>query len=180
MEPSKANETSASKIPDFNQRYSQRQTVPIAGEHHDDIPPPPYEPSGYTPSASGPAPTVSADSARSSTSSVRDEDAGFLGNDRTTQQQTSIASKDDDDDSKWAHTKDQPGFLCSDTGGCIYSSRDGCCWSDRGGCIFSDTDGCCWSAHGGCCCSDHGGCCFASNDACCCSGYAPRHAHGLR
>ncbi|KAF6822034.1 hypothetical protein CMUS01_11249 [Colletotrichum musicola] len=79
--PAKVNSTP--EVPDFYQRQRQRMTVPVAGEDVHDAPPPyeaprPAAVGGGSTSTSASAPAAATDSARSSSSSVRDEHAGFL------------------------------------------------------------------------------------------------------
>ncbi|KAF6825686.1 hypothetical protein CPLU01_10109 [Colletotrichum plurivorum] len=80
--PAKVNSTP--EVPDFYQRQRQRVTIPVAGEDVHDAPPPYEAPrpaaggGGGSTSTSASAPAAATDSARSSSSSVRDEHAGFL------------------------------------------------------------------------------------------------------
>lgn len=74
-----------------------------------------------------------------------------------------------EDPARWRETENEPGCLCSSSGGFAMSSHGGVCCSDHGGVLCSDYDGVVCSSKGGVCFSSDEGVCFSSHGGVCCA-----------
>lgn len=161
-----------SQMSDLPNRGSQRQTIPHEAE--DDLPPA-YEERSRRVGAPQPiTPTTSRSStgnnaaAENTTSiplvarnsGVRNDPEGYL---KTDPMRWDLKEQRGD----WDKYDQDPGCLCSTTGGVLCSARGGVMCSDREGLFCSDRNGRFFSDRGGLWCSDLGGafCSSGGNEA---------------
>lgn len=158
-----------SQMPDLPNRGLQRQTVPHEAE--DDLPPA-YEersrragaPESITPVTSRSSSTGNnAAAAENATaiplvtrnSGLRNDPEGYL---KTDPMRWDLKEQR----GHWDKYDQDPGCLCSTTGGVLCSARGGVMCSDREGLFCSDREGRFFSDRGGLWCSDLGGTCCSS------------------